>query len=263
MTDKICSDNLFALDVETGRHRWTYSRGVIVNSTVAATSRRVYFVECRNPNVVRSESRRVGSADLWRGQFLVALDLASGRPVWQRPIDTADGTVTFDMACGDGKLVLVASVADEARYYVYAWDARSGEPAWEVHFPWPKNKKGKPIDNHGRHMARPAITSGRVFVRPAVIELATGRISETKMAVAGCGTYAFTTEAAIYRDRNVTVWDFYADRATKWVRLRPDCWLSTIPAHGMVLSPEAGGGCSCGSWLETSLGFVPKARSEP
>ncbi|NOX53426.1 MAG: PQQ-binding-like beta-propeller repeat protein [Planctomycetes bacterium] len=263
VTYKICSDSLFALDVHTGGRRWAYSRGVILNSTIAATGDRVYFVECRNAKVVSSESRRVGSAGLWQDQFLVALNLETGQPVWERPIDTADGTVTFDMACGEGKLVVVSSVAAEARYYVYAWDAASGEPAWEVNFPWPKNKEGKPIDNHGRHMARPAITSGRVFVRPAVIELATGRISETKMAVAGCGTYAFTTEAGIYRDRNVTLWDFYADRATKWSRLRPDCWLSTIPAFGMVLSPEGGGGCSCGSWMETSLGFIPKGRAEP
>ena len=47
-------------------------------------------------------------------------------------------------------------------------------------------------------------------------------------------------------------------KATSWKRLRPDCWLSTIPAAGMVLSPEGGGGCSCGGWSETSVGFMPK-----
>jgi len=26
----------------------------------------------------------------------------------------------------------------------------------------------------------------------------------------------------------------------------------------MVLIPEGGAGCSCGNWLETSLGFAPK-----
>jgi hypothetical protein len=26
----------------------------------------------------------------------------------------------------------------------------------------------------------------------------------------------------------------------------------------MVLCPEGGGGCSCGNWMETSVGFMPK-----
>ena len=47
-------------------------------------------------------------------------------------------------------------------------------------------------------------------------------------------------------------------RVTQWNRLRPGCWLSTIPACGLLLSPEASGGCSCGNWLETSIGFAPK-----
>ena len=42
--------------------------------------------------------------------------------------------------------------------------------------------------------------------------------------------------------------------------LRPGCWLSTIPANGMLLSPEGGGGCSCGKWMEASIGFMPINR---
>ena len=44
---------------------------------------------------------------------------------------------------------------------------------------------------------------------------------------------------------------------SSWPRLRSSCWLSTIPAAGMLLSPEGGGGCSCGIWMETSIGFMP------
>ena len=48
------------------------------------------------------------------------------------------------------------------------------------------------------------------------------------------------------------------EAVTSWYNLRPSCWLSTVPANGMVLSPEGGGGCSCGNWLETSIGFAPR-----
>jgi len=212
----------------------------------------VYFVECRHPQVLAGESRRVSAPELWQDQYLTALDLRSGRMLWERPIDTADGTVVFYLACGEGKLVLVSSVAAEKRYYVYGWDAAAGKPLWEANFAWPR-------DNHGRHMSPPAITAGRVFVRPVVIELASGK-RLGKMPDGGCGTYALTTRTAVFRAKNVTLWDFETGSTSAWVRLRPDCWLSTIPACGMILSPEGGGGCSCGAWMETSLGLLPKSR---
>jgi hypothetical protein len=56
---------------------------------------------------------------------------------------------------------------------------------------------------------------------------------------------------------SIGLWDFNKDEISIWRTLRPGCWLSTIPAGGMVLAPEAGGGCSCGWWTETSVGFIP------
>ena len=40
--------------------------------------------------------------------------------------------------------------------------------------------------------------------------------------------------------------------------MRPDCWLSVIPAEGLLLAPEGGGGCVCGGWLETSAALAPR-----
>ena len=54
------------------------------------------------------------------------------------------------------------------------------------------------------------------------------------------------------------MWSFTSREGSNFYRLRPDCWLSTIPACGLLLSPEASGGCICGNWLETSIAFAPK-----
>ncbi|MFI5380363.1 MAG: hypothetical protein ACHRHE_13775 [Tepidisphaerales bacterium] len=59
------------------------------------------------------------------------------------------------------------------------------------------------------------------------------------------------------RSGDLTLWGTDSGSVSSWSRLRPDCWISTIPANGMVLAPEGGGGCSCGSWPEMSAGFVP------
>lgn len=250
VTDKICGESLFTIDPNTGETDWTYTNGLVLHPTITIKDERIYFVECRNEKVVQSESRRVGMPELWLDQFLVALDLTSGEKVWEKPLDTADGLVVFYMAAADDKLVVVSS---ERKYHVYAFDSADGSPVWHNEFDWPK-------DNHGGHMSRPAIVGEKVFVRPRVLDLNSGEFLDIPMPVGGCGTYAATDNALIFRNSNITVWDADSGKATSWSRLRPGCWLSTIPACGMLLAPEAGGGCSCGSWLETSIGFAPVDR---
>ncbi|MEM7233559.1 MAG: LamG-like jellyroll fold domain-containing protein [Planctomycetota bacterium] len=252
VTFKVCSESLFALDRKTGKTSWTaYTRGVLLNSTITIGSGKVFYVECRSPRVKQSTSRRVGLPELWQDQFLVALDLATGNKLWEQKLETAKGIVTFYMAYGEGKLVIASSGAK--KYDVYTFDAENGEPGWHRDFSWPGGK-----GDHGKAMSRPAIAGDRLFVRPVVFELSSGKVV-SNMPGGGCGTYALTSNTAIFRSGNVTLFDAKAGKTTSWDRLRPGCWLSTIPAGGMLLSPEAGGGCSCGKWIETSLGFVPRA----
>ena len=111
-------------------------------------------------------------------------------------------------------------------------------------------------------MSRPAIVGDLVYVRPRVLNLKDGQLLEKEMPEGGCGTYACSAYALFFRSKTVTMWDRHRAEASSWTRLRPDCWLSTIPANGMLLSPEGGGGCSCGNWMETSVGFMPLAHRE-
>lgn len=252
-TFKVCSENLFALSANNGQTAWTYQNGLIINSTITATDQRVFFVECRNAQVKSSTSRRVGLPQLWKDQFLVALDAHTGRRLWERPLDTADGTVVFYMAYGQDTLVITSSA--DKKYDVYGFAADDGAQTWHQSFGWPGGK-----GDHGKAMSRPAIVGQTVYVRPRAIHLTSGSMLDVKMPAGGCGTYAATSNAFVFRSGNVTLWDNSTGRSTSWNRLRPGCWLSTIPAAGMLLSPEAGGGCSCGSWMETSIGFAPLQR---
>lgn len=252
-TLKVCSDNLFALDEKDGRTVWHYVNGLVINSTICIADRHVYFVETCNAELMRGEQRRLEGQAFWRDQHLVCVDAADGSVRWRRPIDTFDGNTMFVMAHSQGKLVLMASGSN--RYHVYACDAGTGKDLWHTEFGWPGN-------NHGMHMSRPAIVGDRVFARPAVLELATGKVLPQKIPgkFRGCSTYAATSHALIYRNSGVTMWGHETQKQSTWGRLRPDCWLSTIPACGLLLLPEAGGGCSCGSWMEISIAFAPKRK---
>ena len=144
-------------------------------------------------------------------------------------------------------------LASDKEYHVYAFNAADGSDAWNVDFDW----AGK---DHGGHISTSAIVGRKVIVRPRVIDLETGRLSAGLLPHHKCGTHVVTGKAVIYRLGNLSMWDIESGRATGWNPFRSSCWISTIPACGMLLSPEGGGGCSCGSWLETSVGFVPKTE---
>lgn len=253
-TFQIGSDKLFARNVEDGSEAWTWSSGVILNSSITIADGRVYFVECRHPDVVSSEQRRLGTPEAWQQQFLVSLDASTGSKLWERPLDTVDGNVAFYMAQSKDRLVIVSS--SDKTFHVSTYAGDGGEALWEQKVGW---KEGK--GDHGKAMSRPAIVGDQLFIRPQVLSLTDGKVLPLTMPTGhGCGTYACTTNALFLRSQNVTVWDTESGQATAWPRLRPDCWLSTIPAGGMLLAPEGGGGCSCGSWMETSIGFMPAAR---
>lgn len=257
VTDKVCSESLFALDAETGRSIWTYQRGAIVNSSITVAEGRVVFVESRGEQLP-ADRRRLGGDAFWSSLWMVALDSQTGELAWETPLQVEPGTVAFYASQGRGKVVLVSSAA--VKYRIYVHDAATGQRSWETELGWGKGKA-----DHGSHLSRPAIVGDKLFVRPAVYHLQTGEKLPLEIPVGGCGTYAATEQALFFRSgsgQDSAVWDQRAGQYTKWSRLRPDCWLSTIPAGGMLLSPEGGGGCSCGSWLETSLGFMPRKTLE-
>ncbi|MHC4875136.1 MAG: outer membrane protein assembly factor BamB family protein [Planctomycetota bacterium] len=255
-TFKICSDRLFARNPQTGELLWQRSGGVVLNSTITVSNGVVYFVESRNADVINDSTRRIGSKKLWQDQYLVAVDAVTGSVRWEKAIDTEDGDVAFYLSHSDGKLVTVAST-EKKTFHIDAFSDQDGSHLWKQSTSWFENK-----GDHGKALSRPAIVGDRIFLRPNVLSLADGKLLDIKMPGGGCGTYACTTDALFFRAGNVTVWDSKAGKASAWSRLRPDCWLSTIPAGGMLLSPEGGGGCSCGGWLETSIGFIPAAHRQ-
>ncbi len=279
-TDKVTSDDLFAYNKLTGKKAWVYLNGAIVNTSIAVGDGRVYFVESRHPKVkemVSGRARMLSAKDrrrgrnngvakemLWKDQFLVALDANTGKVLWEKPIDTVDGRVVFYLVYAEGRLVISSSASGE--YHVYNFDAKTGKQEWHVNQKWVR-------DNHGAHNQHPAVVAGKIYQVPYVYDLKTGKLLESNMMGGAisrkCGTYAATENAILYRGGSkLSMWEMESDYVSDWTRLRSSCWLSSIPAAGMILSPEGGGGCSCGHWMETSFGFAPhqsvvKAKKVP
>jgi outer membrane protein assembly factor BamB len=251
---KVCSDDLFALDLKTGRVKWRYRGGVVINSTITIAGDDVFFMESRDSSVVAAKTRRVVDSALWRSLSLVSLNLKSGKEIWRRNLKIVPATTAGYLASSDGRLVFVSSASGKDNLYVF--DADSGKELWRKTFKWP-------YSHHGGDLNRPAIVDGVLYIRPNAYDLRTGEQLNKKSFWGCCGTYAAFKGGLVMRSGGVvTMWHF--DLKTKkwsrsgWARLRPNCWLSAIPACGMMLVPEDGGGCTCGIWLETSIGFAPR-----
>ena len=250
----VCSDVLFAMDVATSpvtdaKTTWKYTGGAILNPTITIADDTVYFVESLSPQLKGQRCGRFNE-ELWAELRLVALDLTTGKERWRQTIMPQPGRMAFYLAHSDGKLVLVAS--NQGKFHIQTYAAADGKLAWEKQLPWESN-------HHGKHISRPALVGGKVIVRPHVLDLATGDAIYSRFPAGHtCASYVCTANTLFLRATELTEWDLKANTETRFPRLRPDCWISSIPACGMYLVPEGGGGCSCGSWLETSIGFGVK-----
>ncbi len=254
-TEKVCSECLFAYKKDIPTKIWQYNNGIIINPTITIGGGRVYFIESRNAEVKALKTGRIGSKKLWLEQYLVALDSGTGKKNWEQHIDTADGYAVFYLSYANNTLIIESSVASE--YHFYARNATTGKPLWQAKHKWTAS-------DHSGHMQHPVIVGDTVYAEPHSYDLLTGKRTNNNMdRHVGCATYAAGKDAFVYRgqSRCVAIWDIAQNKVTKWPNLRSSCWISVIPAGGMILSPEGGGGCSCGNWLETSLGFAPKPAS--
>ncbi|MEQ9289312.1 MAG: PQQ-binding-like beta-propeller repeat protein [Cyclobacteriaceae bacterium] len=251
---KVSSDNLFSLSKSSNQVQWQYEGGMIINSTIALSEDKAFFVECRDSKTMSSDNRRLDLEKLNNKLYMVALDIKSGEKLWEKKLDVVAGITVFFLVHSTDKLVLSSS--NSGKYHIYTFDAENGKLDWQQEMKWYSG-------DHGGHMSKPAITNGKLIMRPAVFNLFTGERQPEDMPKGGhgCGSYACTDQSLFYRGGSVTMWNSESNDLSKWERLRPDCWISTIPADGMILSPEGGGGCSCGSWLETSIAFAPKSRA--
>ncbi len=254
VNSNVCSENLFAIDKNNGQIKWRYitPKGIIINPTIGIDDDTVVFVESREFDRKSADKRRLDSLD--KDLFLIALDANTGKKKWQTPLTITEGTSMISLAISRGVIVVNSSHA--GNYHIYGFNLQTGKDIWATKIPWVSN-------HHGGHLARPAIVDNKIYNNPGILDLYTGKQYRIQKQIRGkCGTYSCTTQGLFFRSGSITFYNFFENkRAGAWNRLRSDCWLSMIPACGLLLAPEGGGGCDCDAgWFEISVAFTPKKR---
>lgn len=258
-THVVAGDLLFALDATTGDTTWKYP-GLILHPTITAMDGRLYFIEDRTPQHLEGSTRRI-SLDENQQHELVCLEIESGKKLWAQPLESFKGHLACLYLAGGGNadqrsLILAGSESTAKEFTVRSFDPSNGKRNWIRSVAWETN-------HHGKHISRPAIQAELLYLRPEVMDLATGQTLTRGFPPGhGCASYSLSTQGLFSRLGETTWWDVRNNKVNRFKRVRTDCWISVVPAQGMVLSAEGGGGCSCGNWLETSMGFIPRSVNE-
>lgn len=258
-THVVAGEQLFSLHPESGKLNWRYE-GLVLHPTITIMGEQIFFVETQTASHLDSKVRRV-SLDEDQSHVLVCLDVATGKTVWRRPISAFEGHLASLYLAGGGDeehrcLVMAASESTKSQFSVEAFEPETGDTIWTRAVKWEAN-------HHGKHISRPAIQGELVYLRPEVLSLADGStIHRGFPGGHGCSSYTLASNGMFSRLGETTWWDVRTQKVNRFDRIRTDCWISVVPAQGMVLSAEGGGGCSCGTWLETSLGFLPRSVDE-
>jgi len=124
---------------------------------------------------------------------------------------------------------------------------------------------------HNRTLTQPTIVGNTVVFATTsyqggrhglqAFDLKTGKRDDTLKNYdqkKGCAPIAASAQALFHRGFQCAAYDL----ATKTnldvsSATRPSCWISMIPAGGLLLMPEGSHGCDCGQNIQTSMALAP------
>jgi outer membrane protein assembly factor BamB len=286
-------DMVFAVNPGTGATLWTHQGKRIGNLTMSVGEGKVFFAE----SVVSEELTKQALSErqdlIGKGVYeetqsmkkagtytpsdirvVVALDAASGKKLWERPVD-------FTGCCGDAMgsayqkdvLLFFGCVGNHDAYRfqeeqltyrrIVALSASTGEILWS-----------RPIN----YRVRPVVIGDKIIIEPRACDLRTGKIQTRIDPITGkqvpweflrpghtCAITSAAPNALFYRSSCVAFYDLVRDAGVAlFGGIRPGCWINMIPANGLVLVPEASVGCTCSYPLRGSFALVHKPdRAQP
>lgn len=258
----VCSKSLVRLaDSNTGTAWVARTEGAWVNPTLCVAAGRVYGVEARGAAARADRTGRLTCATLLEEAWVVCLDAADGRRIWERPLLWPQAEDILGLSVSGDRLVLscARSAKRQAAYHLRCWRTGDGEELWT-------SSGLNPVEDlfHGQQVKRPVVLGDKVSFESDVFELTTGRRWTPPGGAAdwilkrpghACGGMTGAGDGLLFRADNPTFFRFADGSFTRLSPTRPGCWLNILPVEGGVVIPEASASCICGYPIQASLGF--------
>ena len=283
------SDVLFAINAKTGSTLWTHKGSQIANIAITIADGNVLLTDADVDAGQRDAAFAARKELTAKGVYETAekfkvndkdrdvrivscLNAKTGKEIWSKPVDlTGCCGDTLASAVSNDILLLFGSVGshDMWRFQrgqieyrrVVAMNVDDGKMVWS-----------KPHN----YMTRPIILDDMVIVEPWACDLKTGKQKTRLHPVTGeevawqflrpghtCSMTAASANSLFYRSCSTAMYNLKEDRGvTLFGGYRPGCWLTVIPANGLVLSPEASSGCTCSFPIRCSFALTRKPNRE-
>lgn len=291
------TDRLFAIDIATGKHAWSYAGKSISHHTIAIGPDRVFFIDSsitsqQRDDLLRQDKshlaeltgdkrelaeKRLKEADV---RMTVALDLKTGEKLWEKAVDVTDcseigiGGGKLTMMYANGALVLCGAnanghywkqfVAGEFKHRrLVTLDAYDGDKLWAK-------------DANYRH--RPIIIGNQILAEPWMFDLTTGKQLMRKHPITGedepwsimrtghhCGMLTGSESGMLlFRSGATGFIDLNSDAGIRhFAGHRLGCWINAIAANGLVMIPEASAGCVCQFSISSTIVMEPREARRP
>ncbi|MBA7565518.1 Outer membrane protein assembly factor BamB [subsurface metagenome] len=284
----IVSDKIFAIDINTGEILWLHQGKRIAHITISAGEGKMFFAESaisenekRNALLNVQELVRRGKYEEYEESELdyddrdvrkvIALNAKTGEKLWEKTVDLTG-------CCGDrmGSAYHKEVLMFFGQFGNHdAWRWKAGELKWrritalsvsQGDFLW-----SRPLN----YSTRPLIVNDQIIIEPRACDYLTGEIITREHPITGqqvpweflrpgpaCSAITATPNMLSYRSQSTALYDLEGDKGvTHFGAYRSSCWISTIPSNGLLLSPEASSGCTCGFPIKCSVVLAPKKNA--
>lgn len=286
------TDALFAIDLASGRHLWTYHGKSISHHTIAIGPGSLFFIDSSITSEKREEILKQDKLDLaaLTGEEraraeerakktdirnAVALDSRTGEQRWAMPVDVTDCS---DIGTGGGKLtlmhhngVLLLGGANANGHYWKQFVA--GEFKRRRLVALSANDGNKLWARDANYKHRPIIVGDQVLAEPWSFHLSTGKQKTRVHPLTGeevpwslmrtghhCGMFTGCDSGMLlFRSGESAFYDLNSDAGINhFAGHRLGCWINAIPANGLVMIPEASAGCVCLFSIASTIVMEPR-----
>ncbi len=285
------TDGVFAIDVKTGDHLWSYRGKTIEHQTIAIGDDAMYFIDSSitasdRQGILRQdkskfenlseEEKKKAEAELKTQdlRLAVAINSRTGKKLWEKAVDVTDCS---EIGIGGGKLtllyrnnVLLLCGANANGHYwkqfmegefakrrLVALSGGNGEKLWA---------------KDGNYRNRPIIVDDQIVAEPWSYDLYTGKQKTRKHPLTGedvpwsimrdghhCGMLAATPNMLTFRSRYTSFYDLNEDIGAKhFSGHRTGCWINAIPGNGLISVPESSAGCVCLFSISSTIVMEPR-----
>jgi len=287
-TRMMVSDIVFAIQPgKADSPLWVYRGQKIPQISITVGDGVVYFLDngvtaeqksaaiSEKRSLIAKGSYEVGDEanagkDIEDVRLLVALDLATGKKLWSKPIDlTGCGGDKVGTAYQDGLLAFFGHFSNHDKKLfadnslrwrrITTIQAKTGDVIWS-----------RPLN----YLRRPVIVGDTIIIEPRACELRTGKILMRPHPISGepvpweflrpghsCSVTSASPNCIYYRSYCGAIYDLKRDAGVSlFGSIRPGCWLNMVAANGLLMMPEYSSGCTCSFPVRCSVAMKPASK---